>query len=142
MQVTDPNKMTGFTLLEALLSSALLAFGLAGAMRLSASGLAATQSSRYLDVASGLAQDLAECWEVQTAGCQNMLLQQGVVFPLSNDPAMGFERTWQISNIAMPGMPAQHLQEIRIQVSWQVAGQSTQIEWLARHAATPLWVGR
>jgi hypothetical protein len=132
---------SGFTVLEALVTSALLAFGLAGAMRLSVTSMAAMQLSRHVDVASGLAQDLAECWHVQTPSCLTLFQHSGAVFPLSTDPGLGFERTWTIHNIPIPNMPPQHLQEIRITVAWQEAGQSTQIDWLARQASTPPWVG-
>jgi len=132
---------SGFTVLEALVTSALLAFGLAGAMRLSTTSMAAAQLSRHVDVASGLAQDLAECWHVQTPSCLTLFQHSGAVFPLSTDPGLGFERTWTLQNISIPNMPPQHLQEIRITVTWQEAGQSTQVVWLARQASTPHWVG-
>ena len=51
----------GFTVLEAVMASAMLAFGLAGAVRFSVATLNASQLSRHVDVASGLAQDLTEC---------------------------------------------------------------------------------
>jgi hypothetical protein len=133
---------TGFTVLETLVASALLAFGLAGAMRVSSTSLAAMQLNRHMDVASGLAQDLAECWEVQTPFCMSLFQQSAWLFPISTDPTLGFARTWQVQDIPIPNMPPQHLQEIRIAVTWQEAGQVTKIEWLARHASTPLWAGR
>jgi Tfp pilus assembly protein PilV len=52
----------GFTVLEALTASALLALGLTSAIQLSTLSFSANQASQNLDLASGLAQDLAECW--------------------------------------------------------------------------------
>jgi len=54
----------GFTVLEALFASAVLALGLFGSFQLSLASMSANQSQRNLDLASGLAQDLAECWQV------------------------------------------------------------------------------
>jgi hypothetical protein len=131
----------GFTVLEAVVASALLAFGLAGAMRLSVAAVAAAQLSRHVDVASGLAQDLAECWGLQTPLCQGLFSQSGALYPVSTDPSLAFVRTWQVRSVPVPGMPLAQLQELRISVSWQEPTGSTQITWLLRRANTPLWVG-
>lgn len=132
----------GFTVLEAVLASAMLAFGLAGAMRLSVATLNASQLSRHVDVASGLAQDLAECWGVQTPSCQHMFQSKDLLYPLAAHPDLAFARTWQVLSIPMADMPPAHLQELRIAVTWQEAQQAMQIEWRQRRASTPLWVGR
>ena len=131
----------GFTLLEALVVSALLAVGLSGAMRFSLATIAATQANRNLDMASGLAQDLAECWGVQTLQCHDMFLQTSPLHPVSVDPDMGFVRTWLVRSIPLEGMPPEHLQELQISVSWQEGKSRPQIQWRQRRANTPLWAG-
>jgi len=137
MRATD----RGFTLLEALVASALLAFGLSGAIRLSLASLAATQTNRNLDMASALAQDLAECWGLQTSQCQNMFVQSTSLQPFSANPHLTFVRTWQVHSIPLQGMPAEHLQELQISVSWQEGSKKPEIQWRQRRANTPLWVG-
>ena len=47
----------GFTVLEAVLASAVLAMSLAGSVRLSSASLTATQAHRNLDLASGLGDE-------------------------------------------------------------------------------------
>lgn len=142
MQATKSGRINaGFTVLEAVLASALLALGLAGAMRLSVATLAASQLSRHVDVASGLAQDLAECWGLQTPRCQGLFHQSGAVYPVSTDLSLAFVRTWQVRSFPVSGMPLAHLQELRISVSWQEASGNAQMQWLYRRASTPLWVG-
>lgn len=131
----------GFTLLEALVVSALLAFGLSGAMRFSLATIAATQANRNLDMASGLAQDLAECWGVQTLQCQDMFFLISPLHPVSVDPDMGFVRTWLVRSIPVEGMAPEHLQELQISVSWQEGKSRHQIQWRQRRANTPLWAG-
>lgn len=137
MRATD----SGFSLLEALVASALLAFGLSGAIRLSLASLAATQANRNLDMASALAQDLAECWGLQTSQCQNMFIQSTSLQPFSANPHLTFVRTWQVQSIPLQGMPAEHLQELQISVSWQEGSKQPKIQWRQRRANTPLWVG-
>jgi prepilin-type N-terminal cleavage/methylation domain-containing protein len=132
----------GFTLLEALVASALLAFGLAGAARLSVTTLNATELSRHVDVASGLAQDMTECWGVQTPSCRHMYQTNAPLYPLLSHPELAFVRTWQVRSISVADMPPAHLQELRIAVTWQEDRQAMQIEWQHRRASTPLWVGR
>jgi hypothetical protein len=132
----------GFTLLEAVVASALLAYGLAGAVRLSVATLNATQLSRHVDVASGLAQDLTECWGVQTPTCLRMFEASTPLYPLPSHPDLAFVLTWQERNIPVAGMPPTHLQELRIAVTWPEDKQPMQMEWRHRRARTPLWVGR
>ena len=131
----------GFTVLEAVVASAMLAFGLAGAMRLSVATFNASQLSRHVDVASGLAQDLTECWGVQTPTCQHMFQTKDLLYPIATHPDLAFVRTWQVISIPMADMPPAHLQELRIAVTWQEERQGMQIEWRHRLASTPLWVG-
>jgi hypothetical protein len=118
-----------------------LAFGLSGAIRLSLASLAATQANRNLDMASALAQDLAECWGLQTSQCQNMFVQSTSLQPFSANPHLTFVRTWQVHSIPLQGMPAEHLQELQISVSWQEGSKQPEIQWRQRRANTPLWVG-
>ncbi len=135
-------RAAGFTVLEALVVSALMAFGLTSAMRLSLEALAAAQHSRNVDIASGLAQDLAECWGLQTPRCQMMFLQNVPLFPLSTDPNLGFVRSWTVHHIPVKGRPAEQLQELQISVTWSDSAQGAQVAWLQRRASTPLWVER
>lgn len=132
----------GFTVLEAVVASALLAFGLAGAMRLSLASLAATQVSRHVDVASGLAQDLTECWGLQSPRCQSLFTQSGTLHPVSTDPALAFVRSWQVISLPVVGMSSDALQELQISVSWQEPTGTQQLQWRHRRASTPLWVSR
>jgi hypothetical protein len=132
----------GFTVLEAVVASALLAFGLAGAMRLSLASLATSQVSRHIDVASGLAQDLAECWGLQSPRCQSLFTQSGTLHPVSTDPALEFVRTWQVINLPVAGMSSDALQELRISVFWQEPTGTRHLQWHHRRASTPLWVSR
>jgi hypothetical protein len=132
----------GFTVLEAVMASAMLAFGLAGAIRFSVATLNASQLSRHVDVASGLAQDLTECWGVQTPTCQHLFQSKDLLYPIATHPDLAFVRTWQVISIPMDDMPPAHLQELRIAVTWQEDQQTMLIEWRHRRASTPLWVGR
>ncbi len=124
------------------MASALLALGLSGAMRLGMASLAATQLSRHVDVASGLAQDLAECWGLQSPRCQILFTHSDTVHPVSTDASLEFVRTWQVLSIPVPGRPAEQLQELQIAVSWQEGADTHRIQWHQRRASTPLWVGR
>ena len=133
----------GFTVLEAVLASAVLAMSLAGSVRLSSASLTATQAHRNLDLASGLAQDLAECWGVQTAICTQQF-SSSQWSSLSNDPTLLFTRTWQISAIPIPGAPAWSLQELRVTVRWPDGRghpQGSELVWRHRRASTPSWAG-
>ncbi len=137
-------QLQGFSVLEAVVASALLAMGLAGAVRLSATSLAATQVHRNLDLASGLAQDLAECWGVQTAACVQAFSSTSDLAPLSADPGLVFQRTWQIQGVSMPNTPATtltSLQELRIRVTWMEGLRRSELLWVKRRASTPAWVG-
>ena len=84
----------GFTMIEALLASALLAIGLAASVRLSMASMQATQSSQNLDTASAMAQDLSECWGVQTPLCVQQFESTSAVAELPNGVAARFFRTW------------------------------------------------
>ena len=132
----------GFTVLEAVMASAMLAFGLAGAVRFSVATLNASQLSRHVDVASGLAQDLTECWGVQTPTCQHLFQSKDLLYPIATHPDLAFVRTWQVISIPIADMPPAHLQELRIAVTWHEDQQAMRIEWRHRRASTPLWVGR
>ena len=123
------------------MASGLLALGLAGSVRLSAVNLAATQASQRLDLASGLAQDLAECWGVQTATCIQAFSSSADLSPLSTDPGFHLQRTWQVTRLLANGPSMASLEELRIQVSWLEGLNSSELVWIKRRASTPTWVG-
>ena len=123
------------------MASGLLALGLAGSVRLSAVSLTATQASQRLDLASGLAQDLAECWGVQTATCIQAFSSSADLSPLSTDPGFHLQRTWQVTRLLANGPSMASLEELRIQVSWLEGLNSSELVWIKRRASTPTWVG-
>ena len=142
-QMRKHKQQLGFSVFEVVLASALLGMGLAGAVRLSATSLAATQVHRNLDLASGLAQDLAECWGVQTEACAQAFSTKDLT-PLSSDPSLVFQRTWQIQPISLPNSPAMtlnSLQELRIRLTWMDGLKSAELQWVQRRATTPAWIG-
>jgi Tfp pilus assembly protein PilV len=159
---------TGFTLIEAVMASTLLALGLSAAMHLSAEALASSQFNRNIDLANGLAQDLAECWQVQTPTCLAQFTHTGPLTPLSNDDTVKFIRIESISELSpnsanpitrsndatgtaavrVPLHPssaqAPTLQTLQIEVSWPLGPtgrQNAQIIWRVRRANTPFWEG-
>jgi Tfp pilus assembly protein PilV len=133
---------SGFTMLEALMASGVLALGLLGSAQLSQYSLRATEVQRKLDAASGLAQNLAECWGVQTALCLQEFASASSVAPFNTDPSMAFERTWEVKNISIAGAPSGSLQELRIKVRWSdnlpLKGQNppSELLWVKRRAST------
>ena len=135
------NFSSGFTVLEAVIASGLLALGLAGSVGLSAINWTATQAHHHLDLASGLAQDLAECWGVQTATCLQAFSSSADLSPLSTDLGFHLQRTWQVNNLPVNGASMGSLQELRIQVSWLDGLNSSELVWIKRRASTPTWVG-
>ena len=151
----------GFTLIEAVMASALLALGLSAAMHLSAEALASSQFNRNIDLANGLAQDLAECWQVQTPNCLAQFTQTGPLSPLSTDHGLTFNRSWSISELSpnsasatstadpakgtldLTSQDAPALKALQIEVSWPLGSagiQSAQAIWQVRRANTPVWV--
>jgi prepilin-type N-terminal cleavage/methylation domain-containing protein len=135
------NVTRGFTMIEALLASALLAIGLAASVRLSMASMQATQSSQNLDTASAMAQDLSECWGVQTPLCVQQFESTSAVAELPNGVAARFSRTWTETDIAVQGAPLGSLKELRIKVTWIQDDQTAQSVWVKRRAQTPSWVG-
>ena len=134
----------GFTVLEALFASAVLALGLFGSFQLSLASMSANQSQRSLDLASGLAQDLAECWQVPSAFCiaQFQNLQNTDV--LSTEAGIQFERRWDITAISTQGSDPNLLQNLNISVAWpsqDKLNDKTELRWQIRRASTPHWVG-
>jgi Tfp pilus assembly protein PilV len=82
-----------FTVLEALFASATLALGLLGSFQLSTASMAANQSQRNLDFASGLAQDLAECWQVPNDFCISQFQSSQNASTFSTESGIQFEKT-------------------------------------------------
>lgn len=131
----------GFTVLEALTASALLALGLTSAIQLSTLSFSANQASQNLDLASGLAQDLAECWGVQTASCLQQFSNTAPLSPLSADPSRVFHRTWQLSTVPVPETSPCALQELKLVVSWLEGQKTAELVWVKRRSSTPFWIG-
>jgi hypothetical protein len=134
----------GFTVLEAVFASAILAIGLSGVFQLSAASMAANQSQRNLVFASGLAQNLAECWQVNTAICLSQFQASQQADALSNGAGVQFERSWLITSISTPSKDPQLLQNLQISVKWphqDKIGSSVELHWHIRRASTPTWVG-
>ena len=131
----------GFSLFEAMVACALLALGMAAAVRLSMITLSASQSIRNLDVASALAQDLGECWAVQTNLCLQQFENVTGIAPFSNDPQLVWKRTWQETTVNLQGAPPGSLKELKIKVTWPEGDQTLELLWVKRRASTPNWVG-
>ena len=134
----------GFTVLEAVFASAILAMGLSGVFQLSVVSMAANQHQRNLAFASGLAQDLAECWQVRTSICLSMFQGSQQADALSNEAGVQFERSWLIKSISTQSKDPQLLQTLQITVKWphqDKTGTSAELHWHIRRASTPTWVG-
>jgi len=134
----------GFTVLEALFASAVLALGLFGSFQLSLASMSANQSQRSLDLASGLAQDLAECWQVSSAFCIAQFQNLQNTDALSTEAGIQFERRWDITAISTQGSDPNLLQNLNISVAWpsqDKLNDKTELRWQIRRASTPHWVG-
>ncbi len=134
----------GFTVLEALFASVILALGLFGSFQLSTASMAAHQSQRNLDQASGLAQDLAECWQVPSVFCISQFQNLQNTGALSTEAGLQFERNWNTTAISTPGTDAMLLQNLQILVKWpnpDKSNSTSELSWQIRRASTPAWVG-
>ena len=134
----------GFTVLEALFASAVLALGLFGSFQLSLASMSANQSQRSLDLASGLAQDLAECWQVPSAFCIAQFQNLQNTDALSTEAGIQFERSWDITAVSTQGSDPNLLQNLNISVAWPSQDKlngKTELKWQIRRASTPHWVG-
>jgi len=134
----------GFTVLEALFASAVLALGLFGSFQLSLASMSANQSQRNLDLASGLAQDLAECWQVPSAFCTAQFQNLQNTGALSTEAGIQFERSWNTTAISTQGTVPKLLQNLQISVKWPNQDKlngSNELRWEIRRASTPDWVG-
>jgi len=138
------HSQSGFTVLEALFASVILALGLFGSFQLSTASMAAHQSQRNLDLASGLAQDLAECWQVSSAYCLSQFQSSQYSSPLSTEAGIPFERSWKTTAISTQGTDPMLLQNLQILVKWPKPDKSnstSELSWQIRRASTPAWVG-
>jgi len=134
----------GFTVLEALFASAVLALGLFGSFQLSLASMSANQSQRNLDLASGLAQDLAECWQVPSAFCTAQFQNLQNTGALSTEAGIQFERRWNTTAISPQGSDPNLLQILNISVKWpgqDKPNDSNELRWQIRRASTPHWIG-
>jgi Tfp pilus assembly protein PilV len=138
------HSQSGFTVLEALFASVILALGLFGSFQLSTASMAAHQSQRNLDLASGLAQDLAECWQVPSVYCISQFQSSLHTSALSTEAGIQFERSWNTTAISTPGTDAMLLQNLQILVKWpnpDKSNSTSELSWQIRRASTPAWVG-
>lgn len=144
----------GFTVMEAVVASAILTLGLSAALQLSTEIFSVSQASRQLEIASAFAQDLAECWQIQTPQCLAQFSNSGPLTASSLDESQTFIRTWTVSRVALTSpevdpspstvLPTAEasLQELNIEVRWtsSVTGRQSQIgNWQVRRASTPVW---
>ena len=142
--LSEKHSLGGFTVLEALFTSAILALGLFGSFQLSTASMAANQSQRNLDIASGLAQDLAECWQVPSAFCTAQFQNLQNTGALSTEAGIQFERSWNTTAISTQGSDPNLLQILNISVKWPNPDNlngNTELRWQIRRASTPHWVG-
>jgi len=138
------DSQSGFTVLEVVFASAVLALGLLGSFQLSMASMAANQSQRNLDIASGLAQDLAECWQVPSAFCASQFQSPHNSKALFTEAGIQFERNWNTTAISTQGTDPRLLQNLHISVKWPSQDKlngSTELRWQIRRASTPHWVG-
>ena len=138
------HSQSGFTVLEALFASVILALGLFGSFQLSTASMAAHQSQRNLDLASGLAQDLAECWQVPSVYCISQFQSSLHTSALSTEAGIPFERSWNTTAISTQGTDPMLLQNLQILVKWpnpDKSNSTSELSWQIRRASTPAWVG-
>jgi Tfp pilus assembly protein PilV len=138
------HSQSGFTVLEVVFASAVFALGLLGSFQLSMASIAANQSQRNLDIASGLAQDLAECWQVPSAFCASQFQSSYNSNALFTEAGIQFERNWNITAISTQGTDPRLLQNLYISVKWPSHDKlngSSELRWQIRRASTPHWVG-
>jgi Tfp pilus assembly protein PilV len=138
------HSQSGFTVLEALFASVILALGLFGSFQLSTASMAAHQSQRNLDLASGLAQDLAECWQVPSAYCISQFPSSQNSSALSTEAGIQFQRSWNTTVISTQGPDPMLLQNLKILVKWpsqDTSNSTSELSWQIRRASTPAWVG-
>ncbi|MEY4448046.1 MAG: hypothetical protein RLZZ433_1061 [Pseudomonadota bacterium] len=144
----------GFTVMEAVVASAILTLGLSAALQLSTEIFSVSLASRHLEISSALAQDLAECWQIQTPQCLAQFSNSGPLTASSLDESHTFIRTWSVSRVALTSpevapspsivLPTAEasLQELNIEVRWtsSVTGRQSQLgNWQVRRASTPVW---
>jgi hypothetical protein len=106
--------------------------------------MSANQSQRNLDLASGLAQDLAECWQVPSAFCTAQFQNLQNTGALSTEAGIQFERRWNTTAISTQGSDSNLLQILNISVKWPNPDNlngNTELRWQIRRASTPHWVG-
>jgi hypothetical protein len=137
--VTPPT--SGFSVIEAMLASSLMALGLAASVRLSMVSLSGNQAIQNLDRASALAQNLGECWGVQTPVCLQQFKSTSELPPLSNPTPNTWRLTWDVSDVLISGAASGSLQELRIKITWPEGDQMAELVWVKRRASTPSWVG-
>jgi hypothetical protein len=106
--------------------------------------MAANQTQQNLDLASGLAQDLAECWQVPSAFCNNQFQNSHNAIVLTNEAGVQFQRSWNTTALSTQGANPNLLQSLQISVQWSspdLPNSAKELSWQIRRATTPAWVG-
>ncbi len=137
--VTHPT--SGFSVIEAMLASSLMALGLAASVRLSMVSLSANQAIQNLDRASALVQNLGECWGVQTPLCLQPFENTSEMSPLSNATPTSWRLTWDVTDVPISGAPFGSLLELHLKITWPEGDKRVEWVWVKRRASTPSWVG-
>ena len=132
---------SGFSVIEAMLASSLMALGLAASVRLSMVSLSANQAIQNLDRASAMAQNLGECWGVQTPLCLQQFESASELPPLSNPTPNSWRLTWDVSDVLISDAPSGSLQELRVKITWPEGDKRAELVWVKLRASTPSWVG-
>jgi hypothetical protein len=137
-----------------VVASTILTLGLSAALQLSTEIFSASQASRHLEIASALAQDLAECWQIQTPQCLAQFTNSVPLTASSSEESQTFIRMWSVSSLALalPDVASSppmvlptvgvSLQELKIEVSWtsSLTGRESKLNaWQVRRASTPVW---
>lgn len=133
MTHTKPTQ-TGMVMIEALVASAILGVGMAGAVQLTTQGLHTAIDTRQRLLAHGLAMDAMECHQAQRPDCP-----------------MNDQTTTQTSNfsrrVELTPRAGLSLIDITITVQWpsaaraDSAGTPSQLVLRSSRAAVPIWVG-
>ena len=124
-----------------MLASSLMALGLAASVRLSMVSLSANQAIQNLDRASAMAQNLGECWGVQTPLCLQQFESASELPPLSNPTPNSWRLTWDVSDVLISDAPSGSLQELRVKITWPEGDKRAELVWVKLRASTPSWVG-
>ncbi len=112
------NTTRGFTLIEALVASALLGLGIGGATTLVMHSLNASAASRQQTTALALASNALECWRSGPMLCPTASAWGAGAGSPSSTTLSG--TTYTVFSLVTPTVYT-HLQAMQVQVSWRPA---------------------